>query len=72
MNARSDLELPPGTAVYCCPRGLVLELSWHSRLGMHILRQEVPLEACDPESRHDLCAIASDFRSHAAAEGFRG
>jgi hypothetical protein len=71
MNAESGLELPQGTSVYCCPRGLVLDLSWQSRLGMHIVRVELPLSLCEPEQRAALEAAARDFRRTVAEEGFR-
>jgi hypothetical protein len=71
MNAESGLELPQGTSVYCCPRGLVLDLSWQSRLGTHIVRVELPLSLCQPEQRSALQAAARSFRQTVALEGFR-
>lgn len=71
MNTESGLELPQGTAVYCCPRGLVLNLSWESRLGSHIVRVELPLTLCEPDQRAALEAAARDFRRTVAEEGFR-
>jgi len=71
MNAEQGLELPQGTSVYCCPRGLVLDLSWQSRMGTHIIRVELPLDLCRPERRPALRAAARAFRRAAAREGFR-
>src|SRR4051812_6528036 len=71
MNAESGLKLPKGTTVYCCPNGLVLDLSWQSRLGTHIVRVELPLTLCQPDQRHALQAAAKTFRQSVASEGFR-
>jgi len=71
MNAESGLDLPQGTSVYCCPRGLVLDLSWESRRGVHIVRVELPLTLCEPDQRAALEAAARDFRRTVTQEGFR-
>ncbi len=71
MNAEKGLELPKGTSVYCCPHGLVLDLSWQTRIGTHILRVELPLELCRPERRTALRAAARSFRKAATREGYR-
>jgi hypothetical protein len=68
MNTETGLELPPGTSVYCCPRGLVLDFSWQSRLGTHIVRLEVPLTICEPDGHLALKAAARQFRRAVARE----
>lgn len=70
MSAEAGLSLPPGTSVYCCPNGLILDLSWQSRLGTHIVRVELPLSLCQPDQRAQLHAAALDFRRAVEDEGF--
>lgn len=70
MNAETGLALPPGTSVYCCPQGLVLDLSWQSRRGTHIVRVGLPLSLCQPDQRAALHAAAQSFRKTVEAEGF--
>ena len=61
MNVGSGIALPHGTAVYCCPHGLVLKLSWQSCVGLHIVRMEVPVENCAAAKRPILLAAARQF-----------
>lgn len=70
MNAGPELALPLGTAVYCCPRGMIFDLSRQSSTGMHILRTEVPLAWCEPRYRDQLRTIVGAFRRAAIAQGF--
>ncbi len=71
MNTESDMELPPGTAVYCCARRLVLDFNWRSRLGLHIVRVELPLAFLQTQQRVALCAAARQFRQVVAMERSR-
>jgi hypothetical protein len=70
MNAGSELTLPTGTAVYCCPHGMIFDLSRRSPAGTHILRTEVPLELCEPRYRDQIRSIVGDFRRAAIEQGF--
>jgi len=70
MNAGSELTLPTGTAVYCCPRGMVFSLSRQSPEGIHILRTEVPLMLCERRYRDQLQSVVGDFRRAAIEQGF--
>lgn len=71
MNTDTGLKLPQGTSVYCCPHGLLLDLTWRSRVGTHIVRLELPLTLCRPEQRKALQAAARTFRRTAVREGYR-
>ncbi len=70
MNAGPELSLPMGTAVYCCSRAMIFDLSRQTPAGTHILRTEVPLEWCEPRYREQLRWIVEEFRDTAAAQGF--